>query len=274
MLETSIQIKTDHFDGPLALLLSLIQKEEMDIQDLDLIKIIQQYLNYLFQVNELNFDVAGDYLYFAATLILLKSKNAIADKDFLNIEKELNQEHSLQITSEADLIYRLEQLQHFQSMGQKLWKLPRKGKHVFVKPKVNRKAIIDSILTPVELQSLINKMMDLITQEKKSYTVLKKENSSMKDKISFLKEYMHLNRETDFEELLKKNGAPNSSNTILTFISLLELTRLRYIDIIQPKIFGNIFISVFKSLKNLNLDQTTGFDQILPSYMGEEHTNG
>ena len=72
MLDTTIQVKTDHFDGPLALLLLLIEKEEMNIRELDLTKITKQYLDYLSQMRDLNFDVAGDYLFLAATLLLLK----------------------------------------------------------------------------------------------------------------------------------------------------------------------------------------------------------
>ena len=79
MLDTKIQIKTNHFDGPLALLLLLIQKEEMDIQNLDLKKITGQYLTYLSQLKEMDFDVAAEYLYLAATLVHLKSKSSIID---------------------------------------------------------------------------------------------------------------------------------------------------------------------------------------------------
>ena len=81
MLDTSIQVKTDYFDGPLGLLLLLIQKEEMDIRELELTKITKQYLDYLAQMRELNFDIAGDYLYLAATLLLLKSKNCITEEE-------------------------------------------------------------------------------------------------------------------------------------------------------------------------------------------------
>ena len=74
MLETNIHIQTQNFDGPLGLLLHLIQRDEMDIKDLDLNKMTQQYLNYLVDMKELNFDIAGDYLYMASTLLFLKSK--------------------------------------------------------------------------------------------------------------------------------------------------------------------------------------------------------
>ena len=72
MLNTSIQVSLNQFDGPLALLLMLVEREEMDIKKLDVGKITEQYLDYLAKMRELNFDIAGDYLYLASTLLLLK----------------------------------------------------------------------------------------------------------------------------------------------------------------------------------------------------------
>ena len=73
MTENDILVKVDRFDGPLALLLHLVQKEEMRIQELELNTITNQYLDYLQKMQDLNFDLAGEYLYMAATLLFLKS---------------------------------------------------------------------------------------------------------------------------------------------------------------------------------------------------------
>ena len=130
MLDTEIKIKTENFDGPLALLLLLIQKEEMDIKSLDLTKITGQYLSFLSQLEELNFDVAGDYLYLAATLIFLKSKNCLLEKPSEEVQQMLG-DSNLAILSETDLVKRLEELNRFQMLGRKLWGLPKKGHEVF-----------------------------------------------------------------------------------------------------------------------------------------------
>ena len=90
MLDTSIQVQTDQFDGPLGLLLLLIQREEMNIHELDLTHITRQYLDFLNQMEELNFDVAGDFLFLAATLILLKSKNCLTETDLRDLQNELS----------------------------------------------------------------------------------------------------------------------------------------------------------------------------------------
>lgn len=150
MLDTTIQIKTKNFDGPLALLLLLIQKEEMEINNLDLKKITAQYLTYLSQLEEMDFNVAAEYLYLAATLVFLKSKNSILDSNEKKIV-DLIDDKNFEISTQAQLVLRLEELQHFQSLSKKIWALPRRGSNTFTKPKVNKKAIIDSVLTPLEL---------------------------------------------------------------------------------------------------------------------------
>lgn len=259
MLDTSIEVKTDHFDGPLSLLLLLVQKEEMDIRELDLNKITQQYLGYLAGMRELNFDVAGDYLYLASTLLFLKSKSCVAEEELERLQSGLGS--GLNITSESELIRRLEELQHFQKMGAVLWNLPKKGYEVFCKGKVNRKAIINSILTPVELDILVGSMIELMQKERKKYTVIKRDRLSIKEKLIFLKEHLKFGEQTDFALLVEKAGENSIENIVITFISLLELARLHRIEISQNESMSDIFIKVTKSLEDFNPEQANGFDE-------------
>jgi len=259
MLDTSIQVKTDHFDGPLGLLLLLVQKEEMDIRSLNLTKVTQQYLIYLGQMRDLNFDIAGDYLYLAATLLLLKSKSAISEEEMERLKD--GAETDLNITSEAELIRRLEELQHFQKMSEKLWSLPKKGHEIFVKPKINRKAIINSILVPMELEKLTEAMIDFMIKEKRKYTIVKREKLSIKEKLQFLKSYLKKGDKTDFENLLEKDGGHNIDNTVITFISLLELARLKRLTIFQNEEMGVIYVNVIKSLEDFDIESANGFEE-------------
>ena len=88
--EQQIRVQLDHFDGPLALLLHLIQREEYSIEELDLNTITKQYLIYLNKMNELDFDVAGEYLYMASTLLFLKSKYCVDEEDAKRGDKTLS----------------------------------------------------------------------------------------------------------------------------------------------------------------------------------------
>jgi len=260
MLDTTIQIKTDYFDGPLGLLLLLVQKEEMDIRQFDLTKITQQYLGYLSQMKDLNFDVAGDYLYLAATLLLLKSKSAITDEEASRLRDGI-QGGELHITSEAELIRRLEELKHFQRMGEVLWTLPKKGHEIFVKPKINRKAIVDSILVPMEVEKLTTAMMDFIIKEKRKYTVVRRDRLSIKEKLSFLKSCLKEGVKTDLDNLVEQDGGKNIDNIVITFISLLELARLKRLTVFQNEDKGTVYVQVTKSLSDFDVESANGFEE-------------
>lgn len=262
MLDTTIQVKTDHFDGPLALLLLLIEKEEMNIRELDLTKITRQYLDYLSQMRDLNFDVAGDYLFLAATLLLLKSKICISEEEAKSLSEEFGLE-GLNITSQSELIRRLEELQLYQKMSKKLWDLPKKGHDIFVKPKIDRKAIINSILTPMDLNSLTMTMVDFLFRQRRKYTVVKRDRLSIKEKLHFLKTNLKMGEQTTFDSLLSKSEEDKNSidNIVITFISLLELARLKRIAVFQNEDRSTIYVDVVKPLDDFDVEQANGFEE-------------
>lgn len=256
MLNSDILVKTDNFDGPLGLLLLLIEREEMDIKTLDLNRITKQYLDYLSLMRDLNFDVAGDYLYLAATLLLLKSKSCLSEEE--KNEMNLNQ-GDLTITSRAELIRRLEELQRYQKLGQKLWDLPKKGHEIFVRPKMDRNVIIDSILTPIELNKLLETMMDILRKQKRKFTVVKRDRLSIKERLIVFKKYLEVSDQTTFEKLLHLEAEPTVDNVIITFISILELARLGKISVFQNEDKSEIYVNVLSSLKDFDVDLANGF---------------
>jgi segregation and condensation protein A len=269
MLDTSIQVKTDHFDGPLGLLLLLVEKEEMNIRELDLTKITKQYLDYLAQMRDLDFDIAGDYLFLASTLLLLKSKVCIAEEELKGLESEFGVE-GLNITSQSELIRRLEELQLYQKMGKKLWDLEKKGHEIFVKPKVDRKAIVNSILTPMDLNSLTMTMVDFLFRQRRKYTVVKRDRLSIKEKLKFLKSNLKIGEQTTFDTLLEMNGKAEegkdpSDNIVITFISLLELARLQRINVFQNEDRSTIYVNVVRSLEDFDVEQANGFEDEEPT---------
>ena len=259
MSDNEILVKVDRFDGPLALLLHLVQKEEMRIQELELNTITNQYLDYLQKMQDLNFDVAGEYLYMAATLLYLKSQTVADESQDQNLIKITAGEMGLEIQTRGDLIKRLEELERFQRLGQRLWGLPKKGHEIFVKNKVDRKAIENSILTPIDLQQLTETMMDLIRREKRKYTVVKRDRLSIKEKLIRLKSMLKEGETTQFDKLLDANET-GIIDKVITFISLLELARLKKLQIFQNEDMGAIYIEVKESLESFDPESANGFD--------------
>jgi len=259
MTENEILVKVDRFDGPLALLLHLVQKEEMRIQELELNTITNQYLEYLQKMQDLNFDVAGEYLFMAATLLYLKSQTIADESQDQNLIKITAGEMGLEIQTRGELIKRLEELERFQRLGQRLWGLPKKGHEIFVKAKVDRKAIENSILTPIDLQQLTETMMDLIRREKKKYAVVKRDRLSIKEKLVRLKSMLKMGETTQFDKLLDENET-GIIDKVITFISLLELARLKKLQIFQNEDKGSIYIEVKESLESFDPESANGFD--------------
>ena len=259
MLDTSIQVRTDRFDGPLALLLFLIRKEEIDIRGLDLTVVTGQYLDYLSGMRRLDFDVVGDYLYLASTLIFLKSKTAVFGRESAEPEGVEGGDNPLGISDHAELVRRLEELAHFQRMGRKLWALPRLGQENFTKPRVDRRKAVDPLLVPMDLEKLLVSMMDVISREKRRYTVVERDRISIEDKLDFLKEALREGEEADFAVLLGEETG-SVDNIVVTFISVLELARLGKVRLFQDEGGGSIRVGVVESLGDFHLKELEEFE--------------
>ena len=257
MIENNINVRLDHFDGPLGLLLHLIQREEMSIRDLNLNRLTAEYLDYLNKLQNLNFDIAGEYLYMAATLLHIKSQNCVDEGE--EERKLLKNEDGEPMITKTQLIQKLEELQRFQKMGEKFWeKLPRRDEHIFVKPKVDRKAIQNSILSPMDLEALTNSMVDLIRREKRKYTVVKRDRLSIKEKLKSLKERLELGSQTTLMSLVEQEKGRD--DVVITFISLLELARLSKLSIFQNEDRGEIYVDVINKLDDFDVETADGFE--------------
>ncbi|HXH74038.1 MAG TPA: segregation/condensation protein A [Bacteriovoracaceae bacterium] len=267
-MSEEILVKINSFDGPLALLLHLVQREEMHIKDLDLNTLTHQYLDYLQKMQDLNFDVAGEYLYMAATLLYLKSQTVADESQDANLIKISAGDMGLEIQTRGDLIKRLEELERYQRLGQRLWALPKKGHEIFVKHKVDRKVIENSILTPIDLQQLTETMMDLIRREKRKYTVIKRDRISIKEKLIRLKSLLKQGETTQFDKLLEDNDL-GIIDKVITFISILELARLKKLQIYQNEDKGSIYIEVKESLDSFDVETADGFELEAPDVAAE-----
>jgi segregation and condensation protein A len=146
-------------------------------------------------------------------------------------------------------------------MSLKLWDVDKKGHEIFVKSKVNRKAIVNSILTPISIEKLTEAMMDFLHKEKRKYTVIRRDRLSIKEKLAYLKENLEVGAESTLNDLVESHGEPGKDNTVITFISLLELARLKKIEIFQNETMGSIYINVVNSLDDFDVNKADGFEE-------------
>ena len=119
----SILIQLENFSGPLDLLLHLIKTNEMDIYDIQMVEITEQYLGIIEQMKQLDLDVAGEFLLMAATLIHIKSRMLLPASDEVDEEEETD--------PRAELVRRLLEYQRYKEVADSLAQMPLLGRDIF-----------------------------------------------------------------------------------------------------------------------------------------------
>lgn len=257
LLDRTISVQLEQFDGPLSLLLYLIQKEEMSLETLDLTQITKQYLDFLKYMQELDFDMAGEYLYLAATLVWLKSKLSVEEKAIMpEGDDSLN---PMQIASQDELVKRLKALQCFQNMSKKFWNDTLKtGDEIFLRAKLEKKKLFGQVLKPVEQNDMISVMIDLLKRQRRKFAVVKRDRLSIKEKLKELCQQMQIDQRYEMSQLIKDKN--NIIDVVITFISLLELARLKKLSLMQAEQNTEIYVDVIGNLNNFDVESATGFD--------------
>src|SRR6202044_1993489 len=120
------RINLPMYEGPLYLLLDLIRKQEMDIHNIPIAKVTEQYLDYLHQLEKLDIDVSGDFIYMAATLIHIKSKMLLPADPLTGLEAQEDPRH--------ELVHRLLEHEKFKNAAQLLYQKQQIEDHVWSHP--------------------------------------------------------------------------------------------------------------------------------------------
>jgi len=250
-----ITVRLDSFEGPLDLLLYLIQSQELDINRISIGKITDQYLAYVRLMQELNFDIASEFLVMAATLLHWKSK-AILPQEQKNDVAEANAEDGA--LTQEDLIRQLLEHQRFRAAAQDLGQLPLLGDLVFTRP--NRRPPIERVWKDMNISSLAVCYQNILARQRKRTTILKKETVSLADKIVTFKSKLQLGKPVDMRELMA--STPERPEVVVTFLASLELSRLKRLRLHQQEPYQAIWLELLQSLENFDTSMATGFDSI------------
>ncbi len=248
-----ITVQLDTFEGPLDLLLYLIQTHEMDISKISLSKITDQYLSYVKLMQELNFDVASEFLVMAATLIHWKSKALLPKEDDENANGELDQDRAL---TQEELIRQLLEHQRFKEAGQTIAGLPWLGDDVFTRP--NRRAPVERVWKEMNISTLSLCYQNLVTRARKRTTILQKETVSITDKIAHFKSKLRKGQLTAMRELI--SAVSSKPEVVVTFLTSLELSRLRRLKLHQEAAYQDIYLELLESLENFDMSLASGFE--------------
>ena len=249
-----ITIRLESFEGPLDLLLYLIQSHELEISKISIRKITDQYLAYVQLMQELNFDVASDFLVMAATLVYWKSRALLPQEETAQGAIDAG---DIALTPE-ELLNQLREHQRFLQMGRDLNSLSLLGDDVFKRP--NTKLPATRVWKLADVSSLALTYQDLLVRERKRKTILKKETVSLSTKISHFADRLSVGAMTGMYSLI--DDIKSRPEVVVTFLASLELARLKKLKLYQEGMYQEIYVELLESLKNFDPKLASGFDSI------------
>lgn len=231
-------VKLEAFEGPLDLLLHLIKKSEIDIYNIPIAAITRHYLDYLELMQELNLDVAGEFLVMASTLVQIKSKMLLP----LNPADEAVEED--EEDPRAELVRRLIEYQKYKDVAGRLSGGELLGRDVFARKFTSSELLAfqpDEQPLEVELFDLIEAFQRILAKVPEgSFHEVGAERISIADRINAILELLQGKESVTFEELF--TDFLTREYVIATFLAILELCKLRTLRVAQVTSFGTILI--------------------------------
>jgi segregation and condensation protein A len=230
------KVKLDTFEGPLDLLLHLIRKNEVNVYDIPISLITEQYLAYITVMQELNLDVAGEFLVMASTLIHIKSRMLLPRQD------PAEDEDPGEDPREA-LVRRLLEHQKYKAAAEMLHERETVRSAQFMRPDASVAAVAGDEYEPeleVDLFSLLAAFKGVLERaNRRPRMVLPPEQISIEDRIEHLLGRLSETEACGFEELFE-DGDGSRPFMIVTFLAVLEMIRLKLIRVFQSGSFGPI----------------------------------
>ena len=233
---------TTDFEGPLDLLLHLIKESKMDIYEINIHDIIEQYLQIIHNEEKQNIDVSSEYLVMAAELIHLKSKLLVKRTD--EKEEEYEQEE-FSFNSEEDLKNKLIEYEKYKKLSEEFSKLEEIRSEVYTKPPESIKEFRSDIELPkgeLDIEDLFNAYKNFIEREKLNRplnTKITKKEVSVEEKITYIRTILSKKKKIEFLELFTNH---TKNNVVVTFLSILEMSKNNEILLTQKDNFSPIII--------------------------------
>lgn len=230
-------IKLPVFEGPFDLLLHLIKVNEMDIYDIQIAEITKQYLTYIQMMQELDLELAGDFLVMAATLIHLKARTLLP----VPPDPEEQEEEIDEIMSAKELVRQLVEYRKYKEAAAVLRQREEQAAQVVFRTNVIN-IVPEKTEELSEDVSLLYKAFARVLQfvDSPRFEPVLEETFTVEEKISYVEELCQRDTEVDLEEVFKR--CFNRVEVIVTFLAVLELCRLKRILIRQPNAFDKIVV--------------------------------
>lgn len=252
----SITIQLQKFEGPLDLLLYLIRKEEMDIFDIKINEITQQYLDYIKLMKELDLEVAGEFIAMAATLIHIKSRMLLPQYDE-------NGEIIEQEDPRKELVQRLLEYQKYQEAAKSLYERPLLGRDTWARGMRERLDVKEDeiILEDNALFSLISAYRNALRSVKKKVHQVTAKAQSIASRIMEIKDRLVIGQKTAMSDLID-SISEKKNQVLITFLSILELGKMGFVSLYQADTYQEIYIEARKAVDDVSVTRVEEYDSM------------
>lgn len=237
-MSSAYNVRLEVFEGPLSLLMHLIEKHQVDIYDIPIAVITEQYLHYLQQMEDFSMEIASEFIVMAATLLQIKSRMLLpkVPKPEETIEEE---------DPRQDLVNRLIEYRKFKQVASFFEELvTERNTHYTRLPQVF--AIPTPLPEGITLDHLLSAFASVWESTVEEYTLVAREEISVNEKMADIIQVLRrMGGSAEFTQTLIRTGS--KMETIAAFMALLELIRLQRITISQQAVFGPIYIELRES---------------------------
>ena len=253
----AIPVKLEVFEGPLDLLLHLIEKNKVDIYDIPIVEITKQYLDYVRELPKDDLNTVSEFMVMAATLLDIKCKMLLP-----KVEDEEGEEED----PRAELVQKLLEYKMYKYMSYELKDMQIDGeKFIYKNPSIpdevkNYKPPIDyeELLGETTLTSLneifnacLKRIEDKVDPIRSTFGKIEKEDVDIEEKQNYIADYITNHHKCSFKNLL--SAQKTKSEVIVTFLVILELIKTGNVEVTQSEIFGDIDIEFKKPIESISI---------------------
>lgn len=237
----SLQISLQKFEGPLALLLYLIRKEEMDIMDIKIHEITSQYLDYIKMMKELDLEVAAEFILMAATLIQIKSQMLLPqyneNGEIIEVEDP-----------RKELVQKLLEYQKYQEASKLLYERSLVGRDVWlrgIRENLESRTAEEIVVEDNGLFSLISAYRMMMKSAQKRIHKVTAKVQSIASRIIEFKDRLIVGQKISMEDLIT-DIQDHGRQVLITFLSLLELGKLGFVSLYQTEAYSTLWVEARK----------------------------
>jgi len=226
------------FEGPMDLLLHLVKQSNMDIFDISIEEITKQYLDYINMMEELNLNIASEYLVMAAELLEIKSS-------YLLPKKELEENDEYEENPKDELIRRLLEYERYKNITEALKECESKRNEIYTKEPSNMEEFkiksdkVEETFSMEDLMNAFSKLLERKEFEKPLNTKITNKEYSVNERSIEIKNILKSRRKVEFAELFE---IYTKDYLVVTFLSILDLAKKQELNIIQDNNFNKIYL--------------------------------